>query len=446
MKRTFLCLVITGVIERSLLYVKIKGNNALFAGGDTIMELEDSLLIDQQQKNKFIVEIFKNIIAILFWIYVISKLFFFDIDHFIMGKLFPRYEGLLDFKFFILMGVLAVIWLFTRNKNIILWSLYILLFPFIVFLWKFPFLVFKNQSWNLAFAVISFLLSVFISLKYKFILTTLFLISAVLIITFSINIIVLSAAFVIFVILIMVYFHQSVAIFKSSSVIKFYFALLAKLDERKGLSLLELDEDIKKLPINKLNEKQLEKRTTNLQNAVLYNRILLFFASKLKDYRNNKINYVFYILNIIILVVITIISFSLINHALFKYNTDFFSYNELPNFFAFFAYTFSNIIPTSSISSIVAELPLSKIVSMVTSMSGFYIAGIFIALMLSVKSEKNEDQLTEVITGFEEQGAVFEDFIYDEYKINGIEDALQELDKVKSVFIKFLYRITDNIK
>ncbi len=39
-----------------------------------------------------------------------------------------------------------------------------------------------------------------------------------------------------------------------------------------------------------------------------------------------------------------------------------------------------------------------------------------------------------------------EGFIWSEYKINSIEDALVELEKLKAGMVKFLYKITESIR
>ena len=51
-----------------------------------------------------------------------------------------------------------------------------------------------------------------------------------------------------------------------------------------------------------------------------------------------------------------------------------------------------------------------------------------------------------MIAGIEAQGADMEGFIKDEYRINSIEDAMAELDKLKAGMAKFLYKITESIK
>lgn len=51
-----------------------------------------------------------------------------------------------------------------------------------------------------------------------------------------------------------------------------------------------------------------------------------------------------------------------------------------------------------------------------------------------------------MIKGIEEQGTDMEGFIKDEYRINSIENAMAELDKLKAGMAKFLYKITESIR
>ncbi len=99
-------------------------------------ETKKEIIPQQSKKEKGVANrffsILREIIALLFWIYIPIKLFVFDIDVSLVNKYLPSYAWLLDFKFFILIGIIAVIWLITKNKHILSWSLYILFYPAIV--------------------------------------------------------------------------------------------------------------------------------------------------------------------------------------------------------------------------------------------------------------------------------------------------------------------------
>src|SRR5689334_8900529 len=76
--------------------------------------------------------VIREFLAISFWGYTTIKLFVFDIDVFLVEKFFPNYSWLINYKFFFIIGTLAVIWLLTKNRYILLWSLFVLFYPVII--------------------------------------------------------------------------------------------------------------------------------------------------------------------------------------------------------------------------------------------------------------------------------------------------------------------------
>lgn len=416
-----------------------------------ITETKKEIVPQQPKKEKTVVGNFftflKEIVASLFWIYVLLKLFVFDIDVFLVGKYLPSHVWLLNFKFFILIGTIAIIWLVTKNKHILSWSLYIFFYPVIVFFWKIPFFVFKQKSWIFAFALINAVISFFKSIKYNFIAFALFLASFAVVFGFSNEKLLWPAISFLFIILATIYVRRFILVFKPSSIFQMYIKIFSATKKygAKQTTLFALDENIKNLPVESLDQKQLEKWTTNLQTSVLFNRICLFAAKKLRDYQNSGLNIVSYILTILLLIALTISSFAVINFGLFKINSDFFSYPAIPNFFTFFYYSFNNLV-FNSIKEITPVLPIAQTAFMAESFFALILVAIFISLLLSVRSQRHTEELNEAIKGIEAQGTEIEGFIKDEYKINSIEDAMVELEKLKAGLAKFIYKITESIK
>jgi hypothetical protein len=416
-----------------------------------IEETKKEIISQQPKKEKSVASKFlavlKEIIAALFWIYVISKLFIFDIDIWLVNKYLPSYSWLLNFKFFILISAVAIVWLITKNKHILSWTLYIVFYPAIVLFWKIPFFVFKQKSWIFAFALINAVISFFKSIKYNFIAFALFLASFAVIFGFSNAKLLWPAISILFIILAIIYIRRFILVFKPSSIYQVYIKIFSATKNygSKQTTLFALDENIKNLPVENLDQKQLEKWTTNLQISVLFNRICLFAAKKLRDYQNSGLNIVSYILTILLLIVLTVFSFAAINFGLFKINTEFFSYPAIPNFFTFFYYSFNNLV-FNSIKEITPLMPIAQIVFMLESFFALILVVIFISLLLSVRSQRHTEELNEVIKGIETQGTEIEGFIKDEYKINSIEDAMVELEKLKAGLAKFIYKITELIK
>lgn len=403
-------------------------------------EIKKEIVSKQPKKEKSAASKFfsllREVIAALFWIYVLLKLFIFDVDVYLVSKYLPNYAWLLNFKFFILIGAIAIIWLVTKNKYILFWSLYILFYPAIllsILLWKISLFVFKQKSWIFAFALINAVISFFRSIKYNFIVFALFLVSLVVVFGFSNKKLLWLSTSALFIILLIIYIHRFILVFKPSSVFQTLMRIFSATKNygAKQTTLFALDENIKNLPVASLDQKQLEKWTANLQNSVLFNRICLFAAKKLRDYQNSGFNIVSYILTILLLIVLTIFSFATINFGLFKINNDFFSYPMIPNFFTFFYYSFNNLV-FNSIKEIAPSTPIAQSVFMVELFFALFLVAIFISLLISIKSQRHTEELNEAIKNIKAQGTEIEGFIKDEYKINSIKDANGRIRKIKS--------------
>lgn len=415
------------------------------------IQKEKEIVPQKPKKKKRIVDhflvIIREVVALLFWIYVPVKLFMFDIDVFLANKFLPNYTWLLDFKFFILIGTIAAIWLITKNRHILSWSLYIFFYPLIVLFWKIPSFIFKQKSWIFAFAFINAAISFFKSIKYNFIIAALYLVSLTMIFGFSSEKLLWPAILILFIILLIIYIHRFILIFKPSSIFQLYIRIFSGIRKHgtSSFALFALDEGIKDLPVVNLDQKQIEKRTINLQTSVLFNRICLFAAKKLRDYQNVGLNVISYVLTILLLIILTIFSFAVINSGLFKINSDFFSFSAIPSFFTFFYYSFNNLL-FNSIKEIISVMPISQTASMIESFFALFLIVIFISLLLSVRSQRHTEELNEVIKGIEAEGTKMEGFIKNEYKVNSIEDAMAELEKLKAGLIGFIYKITEIIK
>lgn len=386
----------------------------------------------------------KEIIAVLFWLYVLVKLFIFDIDILLVGKFLPEYKWLLNLKFFIWIGVVAILWLITRNKDLLSWSLYIFFYPAIVLFWKIPFFVFKQRSWIFAFAFINSVISFFKSIKYNFITAAIFLVSLAVIFSFSNAKLLWPATVTLLVLLLITYIHRFILVFKPSSIFQAHRKIFSGI-RKHGKPSFALDESIKNLPVEGLDQKQLEKWTTSLQISVLFNRICFFTAKKLRDYQNSGLNALSCVLTILQLIILTIFSFAVINYGLYKIDSNFFDLSTTPTFFTFFYYSFNNLL-FNSIQEVVPIMLIPQTISMVESFFALFLVVIFASLLFSVRSQRHSEELNEVIKGIEREGISMESFIRDEYKINNIDDAMAELEKLKAGLIEFIYKISKSVR
>lgn len=405
---------------------------------------------EEKTTKDIILSFVRQLLALLIWLYVITKLFVFDIDVYLVQKFFPSHEEILNYKFVVIISTLALFLIIFRKK-FLPWFLYILFYPAIVVLWKIPYFIFRQKSWSLAFAVINSVISFFRSLKYSFIVFAFFIVGATAILFFSNKILIWSALFIILIIIITTYVRRFIFIFKPSDIFQSYIKIFSKIrtwgtkPDEKGASFFALEDSIKTIAVVEMNETQIQSWSQKLQMSVLYNRICLFVGKKLREYQNSRLNIVYYLVNLLTLILFTIISFALIYTGLFKIDASYFAYSSEPNFFTFIYYSFNSFI-FNSINTLTAAHPVSQIAWMIQTFLVFTLGVILVTLLFSVKNDRYSEELNKVIKDIETEGKEMETFIKEEYKINNIADALAELQKVQAAFVKFIYKISDDLK
>ncbi len=327
-----------------------------------------------------------------------------------------------------------------------LWSLFILFYPLIIFVWKIPLLIYKLANWNLAFAYVDSIISFIRSFKVTFIIASFFLISAAATLVVSSKLILWFSIAALFLILLIVYLQRIALAIKPSGIYQTYITFFTRVGQsvRDLYGQAILDENSRKLPIDRMEEKQLEKWITNVQQLVLFNRLCLFVAKGLKSYQESGINLVSFILSILLLALYTIFSFALMNFGLYKIENSFYSFSNAPTFFTFFYYSF-NLLLLNSVQEISAIAPLSQTLLMVESFYGLFLVAIFVSLVLSVKNQKYVEELNDAIKKLTQEGLRMEQHMKEQYDLDDISAALEALQKLRSSFVDFIYNITKAI-
>jgi hypothetical protein len=392
--------------------------------------------------NPFI-NLIREILAILLWTYLITKVFVFDIDIFLVEIFFPNYMWIINYKFFILIGILATVWLVTKNKDILLWSLYIFFYPLIIFLWKIPSLLLKKRNWNLIFATIDAVISFFKSFKVSFITTSFFLASTVIISTSSNKILLWFSIVILAVILLVVYIQRLVLVFKQSGIYQIY----SKVFSSVGNILRKPpppDDLITSLSIENMGEEQIQNWGASIQLLVLFNRICLFVAQKMKSYQDSGFNIVSSVLGILMLVLYTVLTFAIINYGLFKIDQFFFTIPKQPSFFNFFYYSF-NVLLFNQIQEVVPATPAAQVAFMAESFYALFLIAILISLVFSVSRQINTDELNSMIKDLQSEGIRIEGFLKEIYKFSTVEEAMELLRKLKVGFVDLAYKITESL-
>ena len=221
--------------------------------------------------------IFLEVIVVFFWLYVLIKLFIFDIDRYILQSINSDFLWILNYKFPILLVLIVILVLTIKPINLLFSTLYLIFYIPLIFFWKIPYFIWKQQSWLFLFTIINSILSFIINFKRLLITNTALLVSIIFIINIKSIYVLYILILVIFSILCLSYVNAFIKAFKPSAIFQLYKTIIPKI---KTTDLLKLDPSLKNLSITELTEKQLEARTNSLQNVVLYNRLCLFISKK----------------------------------------------------------------------------------------------------------------------------------------------------------------------
>lgn len=412
-------------------------------------KVEDQNDVNRSKKENKILTRFlyfvREILSILIWGYVIIKLFVFDIDIFIIEKMFPDYVWLVNYKFFILIGILAIIWLVTKNIHILFWSLFIFFYPVILVFWRVPKFLFKKQNWNLIFAFVDSIISFFKSFKISFITTSFFLISTTIILNSTNRVLLWISILFLAIIILIIYIQRLILVFKQSGIYQVYSGIFGFFgDYLQNTQFVAIDDAVKSMSIESMDEEQIQSWIYNVQALVLYNRICLFVSKKLKSYQDSGFNVVSSVLGILFLALFTVFVFATINFGLYKIDANFYSFADAPSFFTFFFYSF-NILVFNQIQEVIAATPISQVALMFEYFYILFLFAILVVLVFSIRNQRDADELNKVITHLKEEGIKMEGHIKEKYKLNNISDAMEALQKLRSSLIDFLYKLTDSI-
>lgn len=397
---------------------------------------------EKKNKGKLLLRISMEGLAIVFWLYSIIKLFVYDIDIFLINSLLPSASWIIKNKFFIILGLIALIWLFTKNRTILKWFLYIIFYPFILLFWEIPKLFIARKSWIGAFALIGITLSFFKSIKFNVISAALFLIPIFLISAFSQQSILWISIVLLLIFICTMYFRSFYFAFRPSLLFQIQAQVISKFWENQKKSL-QPDDEIKNVPIEKMHPYQLQKWSNNLQLAIIYNRTCYFLMAKLRNFQRSRINVLYYVFTFLLLVALTITVFSLTNYALYKINVSNFKVSFIPNLFYFFYYSVNTLF-TNGITDFYPVTVASRFLNTLEVIFAFLLLVILFFLVTTIQGSRHTEEVDAVVNALRMQGKTLEGFIESEYQIS-IAQAIKELERIKAGLIKVIYFLSSNI-
>jgi hypothetical protein len=241
-----------------------------------------------------------------------------------------------------------------------------------------------------------------------------------------------------------IYVQRFLQVLKPSALFQIYEKVFTK-GRVKFDDLFKVGDDIKKKKLAKLNKNQLEKWKSGLSMSIIFNRVCLFSAKRLKVYQSSGVHVISGIMICIVMMFLTITSFAEINFAIYKIDPTNFEATSDRTSFSFFYYSF-NIFVFNFIKEIVPVGTLAHSAFMLEASFAILLVVMMVASVIPFRNERYLRELNGAIASIEQEGRAMEAFIRREYRFRTIDEAILELQRLEAAMIRFVLFLSDGIK
>lgn|GEM_PF-6095674 len=377
----------------------------------------------------------RHFTAAIFWMYTIITVFVFNVDGYAISLLGAHASWIIQFKFVILVGLLSAFWLINGTKQVTVWTIFILFYPFVL-LFHLGFHIWKAKNWLLAIALITVLLSFARAFKFNFIAGSLIVSSACICIFTNIKSAIALSSIVLFVLLVTLIVRRAISIFRPSRTYEIHSTLVEHaLNYGKSISLPP--QNTTSVALANMQEDVKRKWVEGLQMIVLLNRSAYFLSVKLDAYKQSGISAAFHAINYFVLLAITLIILATINYSTFQIYPDAFTIIGSPQWFDFLYYSFNSMVG-NHLDDFKPIANISKTLFMLGIPLSLTLTGILLSLIFSVRLSRDQDEIAAAAHKIKMQADEMEGLIRDHFG-RTIPQALEDLQIAKSAIINLLF-------
>lgn len=374
----------------------------------------------------------REFFAIFYTSYSITQNLFFDIDRIfcqhvnINPDIFPYYKTLL------FLGIVAFAWLFEGNKRFLVNVSYILLYPFIVVLYRLPIFLTKRIGIVAVFLPIVQGIATF---KERFFFGVMFVTACTLILNFP-NKILLMIASGILIGYILVHYYKRV---------RYAFSSKTPFDQiitTCRLYLPKVTEYVLREKADSKDSLQSEfdkKLTSELVIFCLVNRVLLSFAQRVRSYQEKGIAAVFTVLSLLYTFIMTCVTFGFVYYALHIVNPNYFSGSNSNSIWFYLNISFNNFFGRQVGDFTPVALPATILYNLQVLLSWFFTL-ILIAISFSVLHKRSNSRISDLITQLIDQGNSVEAELSLRYEMT-LKEAMNKLIELKPEIVKVIQAI-----
>jgi hypothetical protein len=345
--------------------------------------------------------VLREICAVLLWLYIICKIFIFDIDNYIIATYFPTVAYILYYKLAIFAALISVFWLIVGKKRFPLFFMYVSAYPLIIIFWKIPKYVYNK--WEILIVFAPAIYELVTKFRFKFIFSTVAFLSVICITLFQDKIVLIFSMCCLFCYLA----YQVYSGFNRAYQSTFFFQFGEVLTQ---LKTKWQDNKFAKGIFNKDSSDEQEKEKVETNRSTQMSTFYICFC--LSEIIKNKISNVqqsgkidlYLVASWFRIVFIAIFIYSFEYYSLFKIHQEAFAIQIEPTYFSFLGFsigvlTFSGLSNINPVSTIASLIYYSEV------MSALVILIILIFTILTAARERYKEDVANMEVTMRELGS-----------------------------------------
>ncbi|MEV5412313.1 hypothetical protein AB0K60_26195 [Thermopolyspora sp. NPDC052614] len=328
-----------------------------------------------------------QMLAVIAWAYLITKVFIFDLDFRLIVALFPDSPWMLDLRVLVVAAIIIGFVHFFRKY--VWWILYILFFPVILVLWHIPLKLSRFWSWDVAIAITQVIYSVGRNFKTSVTIRVTELCCIFLIAGVKPPTLMPVLAVVLAVCMLWTFIRALVRIFSSRGFLQAH-ASLAQRILRSGLVMqwASLPSVVSRSRAKRFNQKQTQEVAENLSKALMVIKASDFYAYRLVRYRRSPAPFMLGMISYALMFVYVSLMLTAINIAVCKFSPGEFHLEQEFSSLNFLHYSLSSL----ALNGVDGLSPIGSIAVAIKIFSGYFGPIILATLLLDAIHSYRKDR------------------------------------------------------
>lgn len=362
---------------------------------------------------KILAWLVREILSIWLWILIIIRIFAYDIDDDIVRYL-PWVAPVFRFRFFIIIAVVAVLWLVLNRKGFRKTILFISFYP-LVLVWRVTKLVWRN--WAIALIFLPVTVTFISTIKRRFITATVATLSAFTMVVASQRYLIGTSMLLLFAYLITHYVDRFRFAYGGSEILRDLSGRLAS-NQSKHLDAFRNKEMREVALLEPESEEFRKKHTEHLQT--LFTQNLMYSALHKRLDRATRISDLSFLAMFVYTFLLTTVVFGFEFFGLHKIEPASFSGPGRDSLLAYVLFSFS-VLVRSAFVSVAPANDYARQLIIVEVITGFVLLIILFWVLFTSSRQRHHDTMKNIISEVSKLGPAIANFISEEFRLTLLE-------------------------